>query len=92
MQVIRGQERGNVTGRLPHGTLWSRGLALAEAEIGRGPAPSGRWARATAPAGTAGAGNPGAPGPRLAAWTREPAPADRAEGTIEAETWAAQAA
>jgi hypothetical protein len=36
-------DRGNPKNRLPHGSLWSRGLELAEAEIGRAPAPSGRW-------------------------------------------------
>ena len=32
MQTVK--ERDYVTERLPHGSLWSRGLRLAEAEIG----------------------------------------------------------
>lgn len=32
----RMQNRDDVTDKLPHGTLWSQGLKLAEAEIGRG--------------------------------------------------------
>lgn len=61
MQVIRMDNREHVTNELPHGPLWSQGLKLAEAEIGRGPAPAGRWARRF--------GN-------AAGWSRETAPAE----------------
>lgn len=68
--------RKNVTNRLPHGTLWSRGLSLAEAEIG-GPEPSGRWVRRSRSAQAA-----------PEAWTPEAGP----EEGIGTERWAAQAA
>jgi hypothetical protein len=57
----RAPYRDDVTDTLPHGNLWSQGLRLAEAEIGRGPVPAGRWSRRFGAAG---------------GWSPEAAPAD----------------
>lgn len=39
-------ELSKVTHPIPKGSLWTRGVTLAEAEIERGMAPVGRWSRA----------------------------------------------
>lgn len=85
---------GYMKNRLPHGSLWSHGLDLAEAEIGRRPAPSGRWTRK--PGGSAGAASRVAavaagPWPREA-WTLETGPSSRGTEAVEGKRWAAQPA